>query len=150
MLDRGIFGKLYHLVCIQELPWLLRLILSIGSSLDSQFKKAVVMCVKHRTAFDKFSATFSETTVKEFERRVAAWDADNTQPNPYEEPIAGMPLSCNRRICVFMLCLGTTTADVKLELAREEAADAARGVVRAHDVSISAFLTQALDIEEQQ
>jgi hypothetical protein len=41
-------------------------------------------------------------------------------------------------------------ADVMLELVTEEAADAARGVIRSHDVSISAFLITGLELEEEQ
>jgi hypothetical protein len=48
------------------------------------------MHAKHQEAFEKFSATFSVATVNEFEKMVAAWDVDHTQPNPYEEPAAGM------------------------------------------------------------
>ena len=69
---------------------LLELIIFVGPSLYSQFETAIDMHTKHREAFDKFSATFSEATVNEFEKKVAAWDVDHTQPNPYEEPVAGM------------------------------------------------------------
>jgi hypothetical protein len=37
-----------------------------------------------------------------------------------------------------------------LELAKEEAVDAARGVFRTHDISVSSFLTAGLELEEQQ
>jgi hypothetical protein len=40
--------------------------------------------------------------------------------------------------------------DVKLELAKEEAAEAARGVIRSHETSVSIFLTVGLELEEQQ
>lgn len=41
-------------------------------------------------------------------------------------------------------------AEVRLELANEEAADAARGVGRGHDTTPSKFLMQGLDLEDQQ
>lgn len=41
-------------------------------------------------------------------------------------------------------------ADVRLELAREEAADANRGDESAHEITASLFLTQGLELEEQQ
>ena len=48
-------------------------------------------------------------------------------------------------------CLtGTTMADVRLELTREEAADANRGDESAHEITASLFLTQGLELEEQQ
>jgi len=40
--------------------------------------------------------------------------------------------------------------DVKLELAKEEEADAGRGIIRSHETSPSTFLTVGLDLEEQQ
>lgn len=43
-----------------------------------------------------------------------------------------------------------TLADVKLELAREEAANAQSGIQHAHEVTASRFLTMGLDLEEQQ
>jgi len=41
-------------------------------------------------------------------------------------------------------------ADVKLELVKEEAADAAWGIIHLHDTSASIFITVGLDLEEQQ
>ena len=117
----------------------------------SQFENAIDMHKKHREAFNQFSDTFSEATVKEFERQVTAWQKDQTKPNPYEEPVAGKSLLLYvigvRHIFRY---LGTTLSQVKLELAQEEAADAARGIVHAHDVSVGTFLSTAFDIEEQQ
>lgn len=46
--------------------------------------------------------------------------------------------------------IGETMADVKLELAQEEAAAAARGIIRSHQTSASTFLTVGLELEEQQ
>ena len=45
---------------------------------------------------------------------------------------------------------GTTTADVRLELAKEEAAEAGRGIIRSHETSPSTFLVVGLELEEQQ
>ena len=50
----------------------------------------------------------------------------------------------------YMLLLATTLQDVRLELAKEEAAEAARGRVSPHDITLTTFLTTALDLEEQQ
>jgi hypothetical protein len=48
-------------------------------------------------------------------------------------------------------CLtGTTMADVRLELAREEAADADHGNKSAHEITASLFLMRGLELEEQQ
>lgn len=64
---------------------------------------------------------------------VAAWDADHSQPNPYVEPAQG-----------------TSLAALKLELAEEEAKDAVRGILRSQEKSATAFLFNALDLEDEQ
>lgn len=48
------------------------------------------------------------------------------------------------------LRLGTTLQDVRLDLAKEEAAEAAGGHISPHNVTLITFLTTALDLEEQQ
>jgi hypothetical protein len=52
--------------------------------------------------------------------------------------------------CHLHLCLATTLQDVRLELAKEEAAEAAKGCTSPHKVTLTTFLTTALDLEEQQ
>ncbi|KAF7761114.1 hypothetical protein Agabi119p4_10523 [Agaricus bisporus var. burnettii] len=54
-------------------------------------------------------------------------------PNPYEDPI-----------------IETTVQDVKLELAKEDAADGAKGVISAHSTTVTEFLVKGLELEEQQ
>lgn len=46
--------------------------------------------------------------------------------------------------------VGTSLADVKLELAREEAEMARRGGQHAHEVTASRFIQMGFDLEEQQ
>lgn len=91
------------------------------------------MHVKQREAFVKFNATFSSDVVERWGKMVAEWDADRTKPNPYEEPVAG-----------------TSTAEVRLELAKEEAADVERGNRTIHNISAGRWLIMGLDLEEQQ
>lgn len=50
----------------------------------------------------------------------------------------------------YILHLATTLQDVRLDLAKEEAAEVARGRVSLHNVTLTTFLTTALDLEEQQ
>ncbi|KIM80240.1 hypothetical protein PILCRDRAFT_9784 [Piloderma croceum F 1598] len=104
-----------------------------GKALVTQLQKAVIMHKKHSEAFEKFSTTFPADVVAKWDQMVDEWDNNKSKPNPYEEPIAG-----------------TTMTDVKLELAKEEEADAGRGIIRSHETSPSTFLTVGLDLEEQQ
>ena len=46
--------------------------------------------------------------------------------------------------------LGATLQDVRLKLAEEEAAEASRGSLPAHRVSMTAFLIAGLELEEEQ
>lgn len=87
----------------------------------------------HQDAFKKFDVTFPEEVTNTWGKEVAAWDADHAQPNPYVEPAQG-----------------TSLAALKLQLAEEEAADAARGILRSQEKSATAFLCHALDIEDEQ
>lgn len=84
-------------------------------------------------AFTKLNKTFPEEKTREWEAQVTAWDKDNSKPNPYVEPAQGQSL-----------------ASLKLELAQEEAADTARGVFRTQDKSMSTFLSNVLDVAEEQ
>jgi len=60
-----------------------------GASLLSQLQKAIEMYNKHKMAFEDFNTTFELDTVAQWEQMVAAWDADITQLNPYEESNMG-------------------------------------------------------------
>lgn len=44
------------------------------------------MVKKHEEIFEQFSATFSAPLIKKWTTMVDNWEADNTKPNPYEEP----------------------------------------------------------------
>ena len=45
---------------------------------------------------------------------------------------------------------GSTIADIKLELSREELDEAERGILPPHDISPNTFLIVGLELEEQQ
>lgn len=51
---------------------------------------------------------------------------------------------------MLMQSTATNIAEVRLELAKEESADAVYGVERGHDITPSKFLVQGLDLEDQQ
>jgi hypothetical protein len=106
---------------------------------------------KHRAIFEQFSATFPVQTVRRWEQMVSEWKVDKSSCNPYKEPA-----SCKycRPVVPFYAAndapSATTVQDVRLELAKEDAANSARGVVSPHEVTLTAFLTMGLDLEEQQ
>ena len=98
-----------------------------------RLKKAIAMQKKQRKVFVKFNATFPSDVVRKWEKMVVEWDADRKKKNPYEEPVAG-----------------TSVAEVRLELAKEEADDVQCGNQSVHHISASRWLTMGLDLEEQQ
>lgn len=49
-----------------------------------------------------------------------------------------------------MFVVATTEREIRLQLAKEEEADASRGVLPPHKVTASSFLHAGLDIEEHQ
>lgn len=91
------------------------------------------MRATHQNAFEKFDETFPEDITRKWADEVTAWDADHTKPNPYVEPTQA-----------------TSMPALKLELAQEEAADAMRGIFRTQDRSIASFLSNTLDLEDEQ
>jgi hypothetical protein len=108
------------------------------------------MQTKHRSAFTQFNATFPPAVVDKWEKMVAEWDADKSKKNPYEEPLVGELHICCYGYHLSIIYVGTTMAEVRLELANEEDADAARGNESLHDISAGKWLSIGLDIEEQQ
>lgn len=108
------------------------------------------MRTKHKELFEKFSATFKSETVNKWEAAVSAWDNDEEVPNPYEEPVNGKSSSHSTYQLLLILFQATTERDIRLQLARDEEAEAARGITYPHKTTPSAFLNAGLDIEEQQ
>lgn len=51
---------------------------------------------------------------------------------------------------IYLLYIGTTIQDIRLELAKEDAVEAAKGVISPHTTSATVFLTKGLEIEAQQ
>ncbi|KAH7904426.1 hypothetical protein BJ138DRAFT_1106840 [Hygrophoropsis aurantiaca] len=113
--------------------WNWRKITGFGTSLYVQLKQALQMEAKHQDLFEKLSATFPPALVTKWEESVTTWEANPKAPNPYEEPVSG-----------------TTLVDVRLELANEEATQAAMGVLTPHETTSSSWLIAGLDLEDQQ
>jgi hypothetical protein len=126
------------------------LIILLGSLFSKRLKDAYAMREKHRLVFYKFSSTFPSQTVQKWEAMVLAWKGDKSQPNPYRETASGSPYCFIVSSLIVYILLATTLQDVRLELAREEAAEAARGSTSPHKVTLTTFLTTALELEEQQ
>lgn len=52
---------------------------------------------KHAQIFSNFNAKFAPEITEKWTKMVEEWDMDSSKPDPYEEPIIGLPiyfLSC--------------------------------------------------------
>ncbi|RPD52385.1 hypothetical protein L226DRAFT_474292, partial [Lentinus tigrinus ALCF2SS1-7] len=107
--------------------------ISFGSVLLRVLQEAREMRVKQRQAYQDFVANISADTVKGWEEMLDAWHADPNQPDPYDEPTNTISL-----------------AAVKLQLNKEEAAEAAAGALPPHDATPGVFLQVGLELEEKQ
>lgn len=84
---------------------------------------------------------------------VRVWNDDpKKSPNPYEEPISGAHFYFVYKLSPAhgIIHSGTTLADVKRELNKEEDEEMKNGVLPLHQMSSVQFLTIGLEIEEQQ
>ena len=108
------------------------------------------MSVKQKDVFNQLSATFPSTTVKRWELKITTWEANPKAQTPYAEPEGGKSFCCD----FFMLSLrffeATTLQDVRLALAKEEAAQVALGNLPGHKMSLSAFLIVGFELEDTQ
>ncbi|KIJ90114.1 hypothetical protein K443DRAFT_126586, partial [Laccaria amethystina LaAM-08-1] len=98
-----------------------------------RFNDAYKMSAKHTDVFNQLSATFPPATVKKWESKITAWEANPKARNPYAEPEGA-----------------TTLQDVRLALAKEEAAQVALGNLPRHKMSLSAFLIAGFELEDAQ
>ncbi|KAJ7754133.1 hypothetical protein B0H14DRAFT_2405084 [Mycena olivaceomarginata] len=104
--------------------------------LGELLRKRLLRAIPERNFQRDSLATFTENQgehVEEWVAMVLAFEADGTNPNPYELPKSG-----------------ANEHDVRLECVEEEAAEQERGVLPINNVSPSAFIIAGLDLEEQQ
>ena len=113
------------------------------------------MSIKQAETFDQLSATFSSETIAKWEAMLENWNADPKAPNPYREPKSRefpFPLI---NIFVTNIFIETTLQDVRLQLAREEAAQVAIGNLPQrdlprHETSLLTFLMIGFELEDSQ
>ncbi|KAH7924727.1 hypothetical protein BV22DRAFT_1129623 [Leucogyrophana mollusca] len=126
-------GSRHNTIDDHACSWNWRKTTAFGTSLCTQLKDALTMARKHEELFNKLSATFTPNLVAEWEEAVTRWEMNPKAPNPYED-----------------LQSGTTFIDVRLELANEEATDAANGHIAPHEITSSSWLIAGLELEDQQ
>ncbi|KAI0039152.1 hypothetical protein FA95DRAFT_1504561, partial [Auriscalpium vulgare] len=105
----------------------------LGKLLAKNLHEAVLALKTHTDILESANLNIPADIREQWVADVVAWDGDRSRRNPYKEEV-----------------VVTTLADIRLELAREEAADMQRGVVSLHQMSASVFLSVGLDIEDHQ
>ncbi|KAG1778659.1 hypothetical protein EV702DRAFT_1219217 [Suillus placidus] len=110
--------------------WNWRKMVKFGSNLLAKFKEAVTMHHTHQQFLESYTMTFPPATIRTWSKAVEDWEADMSKPNPYRE------------------C--TTLADIRLQLANEDAVAVRQGDISMHEVTPSTFLINGLELEEQQ
>jgi hypothetical protein len=67
----------------------------IGTLFLRRFNDTYKMSAKHTDVFNQLSATFPPATVKKWESKITAWEANPKARNPYAEPEGGKFFSCS-------------------------------------------------------
>jgi hypothetical protein len=132
-------------------------ILFAGASLLRRAKTAVAEAHDQTLAFQEFESSLDDEDSRDLDRwklEVRAWEADNGLPNPFVSRVSRASVTHPPRTSINILSAPTQN-DVRLELAREEAANAqavgADSFLLVHgSVSPSVWVTIGLDLEEQQ
>ncbi|KAI0039074.1 hypothetical protein FA95DRAFT_1504685 [Auriscalpium vulgare] len=114
-----------------------RKLINIGPAHKKSIKAAVYWRAKQKASFEEADEKISAELRQEWEDMVNAYEEDRTRPNPYEEPETS-------KLCP------TSMADVRIELAGEEAEQAALGHISPHETTASVFLSTGMDLQDQQ
>ena len=120
-----------------------------GTNLQKTLQKAWKWSKAQREVANTLSASISEETVRRWQRMVADYKRDKSKPNPFEEREIGVSFPP----CVqphLMSSTAVSFASVRREFLQEESDAQKRGAIQLHKTTASAFLRQALDIEEKQ
>ncbi|KAF4579757.1 hypothetical protein EYR36_001576 [Pleurotus pulmonarius] len=103
-----------------------------GVLLLKRLKSAIAERGVQQASFEIFAGQ-QGSRVEMWKKMVKEFEADGSKPNPYEVPKTGL-----------------TENDVRLQFAREESTAETDGGVMPHKVTRSGFISEGLDIEEQQ
>ncbi|KAJ7188428.1 hypothetical protein C8R46DRAFT_1205581 [Mycena filopes] len=109
---------------------------NLGQGLTLAAKLIVALGEREKqvAAFTAVSETVEKELQTKWSNEIKAWLADETQPNPYVFDKSDTP----------------SEAQVRLELKREEEAEAQAGGTLIHGTSATAFLTAGMQIEDAQ
>ncbi|EIM79073.1 uncharacterized protein STEHIDRAFT_69945, partial [Stereum hirsutum FP-91666 SS1] len=108
--------------------------ITFGERFSKSLNIAVAASEKTQKKFKQLRDTFEADVVECWDREIEAWTQDSTQDNPYQEPEV----------------THVTVAQCLEAIGREEAAEAAAGVLAPHEITAGKFLSVGMDLQEQQ
>ncbi|KAF7365532.1 CxC2 domain-containing protein [Mycena venus] len=112
--------------------WNWQKLVSLAATLRRRLDTALEQQVVQEEALKTFSEQ-QQDRVEEWKRMVHDFEKDPKKKNPYEAVVMGL-----------------TEIEVRRQFQREEEEEAKRGLPAKHRVTPSAFMTECLDVEEQQ
>ncbi|TFY54862.1 hypothetical protein EVG20_g9538 [Dentipellis fragilis] len=125
-------------------------IVSMGILFARSLKEAVYMLAKQEARYKDLRETFPPAVIERWDNMIMAWDADKSQPNPYDEPVQGEVSFDLYMVPAADYETETTLADVRLEISEEEAREASQGIISLHEMTSGTFLSVGLELQDQQ
>lgn len=122
---------------------------SVGLLLLKRWLRAVDELAAQEEAFEAFTSN-QLAEIPAWKKSVEDYENDPTKPNPYQMPKSSTCIPPHPRTILINPFSALTVQDVRLQLAKEDAALAAAGVPSLHDVTPGEFLLAGLDLEDQQ
>ncbi|KAK7024597.1 hypothetical protein VNI00_016158 [Paramarasmius palmivorus] len=107
--------------------------IGIGRLLHKRRREAASRVKVHSREFELFTSNQDASSIEEWRRIVLDWESGASKKNPYSLPQTG-----------------ETEHDVRLHYAKKEAQELKQGMSAALDISASAFIYLALEVEELQ
>lgn len=121
----------------------------LGITLLKNLQKALIWSKTQRAIADNASNRLPLETLADWDKMRRDFDRDNKKPNPYAEPEA---CESPRLFCMFSMLILTvmTMESLRRQLDSDEARESRQGRTPPHAVTASAFIGDALQIEQRQ
>ncbi|KAA1479478.1 hypothetical protein DENSPDRAFT_855406 [Dentipellis sp. KUC8613] len=128
-----------------------------GTQLSRSLKEAVQMLTEQQTRYNELKETFPTAVIGRWERMITLWDADGSQPNPYEEAVSDSPIA--GKMCASSAIRAPSPAEgivlpcdasAAPSTSKEEARQASQGVLSVHEMTSGTFLSVGMELQEQQ
>jgi hypothetical protein len=111
--------------------------------------KALLMKEKHASENRKFDSMFPESLRNEWVLMIRTWERNHSKPNPFTHVEKGTWGYAFRSFMFVHVRLASKVAELRKKLAEEDKEEIRRGTAL-HQVPVSVFIRNGLEIEEQQ